>query len=128
MNVTDIVIVGAGAAGLGIASILNETNVNYVVLDKGNVGNSFNKWPKSMEMITPSFPSNAFGQMDLNSICKATSPAYSFQKEHLNGKEYAKYLQTVVNYFDLIVETNTDNCQLRASNQYRFSVYSTHKP
>ena len=87
MTITNVIIVGAGPAGIGVASLLNQTDIAYVVLEKKEIGSSFLDWPESMEMITPSFPSNAFGQMDLNSICKDTSPAFAFNKEHLNGEE-----------------------------------------
>ena len=104
----DVVIVGAGPAGIGVASLLAQTQIDYVILDKKVIGTSFYQWPENMEMITPSFPSNAFGQMDLNSICEATSPAFSFSKEHLTGQEYAEYLTVVSLYHQLNVEINTE--------------------
>ena len=61
-----------------------------------------------MEMITHSFPSNAFVQMDLNSICKDTSPAFAFNKEHLNGEEYAGYLTAVSDHFKINIQTDTE--------------------
>ena len=108
MKIIDVIIVGAGPAGLGIASLLNQTDIDYIVLEKNDIGSSFIEWPKNMEMITPSFPSNAFGQMDLNSICEATSPAFSFSKEHLTGNEYSEYLESVAEYFQLHGQTNTE--------------------
>ena len=108
MIITNVAIVGAGPAGIGIATLLNQTDIDYVVLEKNEIGASFLKWPKNMEMITPSFPSNAFGQIDLNSICESTSPAFSFSKEHLTGDEYSKYLDAVVDYFEINGHTNTE--------------------
>lgn len=108
MIVANVVIVGAGPAGLGIASLLNQADIDYVVLERKEIGTSFLEWPKNMEMITPSFPSNAFGQIDLNSICEATSPAFSFNKEHLTGKEYAEYLTAITKYFKINVQTNIE--------------------
>ncbi|MGD1844411.1 MAG: NAD(P)/FAD-dependent oxidoreductase [Salibacteraceae bacterium] len=108
MTVTDVIIVGSGPAGVGVAALLNQTNVDYLILEKKEVGCSFLQWPVNMEMITPSFPSNAFGQIDLNSICEATSPAFSFNKEHLTGDEYAEYLEAVVDYFKIKVQTDTE--------------------
>ena len=108
MKFINVVIVGAGPAGIGIASLLSKTDIDYVVLEKNNVGSSFLKWPENMEMITPSFPSNAFGQMDLNSIAPLTSPAFTFKKEHLSGKEYAKYLNNVEIINKIDIETNTE--------------------
>lgn len=108
MTVSSVIIVGSGPAGIGVASLLNQTDIDYAILEKNVIGTSFLKWPKSMEMITPSFPSNAFGQIDLNSVCEATSPAFSFNKEHLTGEEYAEYLASLVDYFKLNGQTNTE--------------------
>ena len=108
MTIINVIIVGAGPAGIGIASILNQTDIDYIVLEKKEIGASFLEWPKNMEMITPSFPSNAFGQIDLNSICASTSPAFSFSKEHLNGDEYSEYLNAVTDHFKINGRTNTE--------------------
>ncbi|CAM1367058.1 NAD(P)/FAD-dependent oxidoreductase [Tenacibaculum xiamenense] len=116
MTITNVIIVGAGPAGIGIASLLNKTDINYIILEKKEVGNSFSEWPETMEMITPSFPSNAFGQMDLNSICETTSPAFSFNKEHLSGNEYAEYLDAVADYFDIDVQTHTEVMKVHKQN------------
>ena len=104
----DVIIVGAGPAGIGVASLLSQSDLNHLILDKSEIGNSFLDWPKNMEMITPSFPSNAFGQMDLNSIFESTSPAFAFNKEHLTGDEYAIYLSGVADYRDLNIEKNNE--------------------
>lgn len=108
MIVNKVIIVGSGPAGIGIAALLNQSNIDYIVLEKNEIGSSFLNWPKNMEMITPSFPSNAFGQMDLNSICESTSPAFSYSKEHLTGEEYADYLTFVTNHFGINVQVNTE--------------------
>ena len=108
MTIINVIIVGAGPAGIGIASLLNQTGIDYIVLEKKEIGASFLEWPKNMEMITPSFPSNAFGQIDLNSICASTSPAFSFSKEHLNGDEYSEYLNAVTDHFKINGRTNTE--------------------
>ena len=88
MTFINAVIVGAGPSGIGIASLFSRTDIDYIVLEKGNVGSSFLGWSENMKMITPSFPSNAFGQIDLNSIAALTSPAFTFKKERLSGKEF----------------------------------------
>lgn len=108
MTVISVIVIGAGPSGIGVASLLNQTDIDYLVLEKKEIGASFLEWPDNMKMITPSFPSNAFGQIDLNSICEATSPAFSFNKEHLTGKEYAEYLKAVTRYFKINIQTNTE--------------------
>ncbi|MCH2229257.1 MAG: NAD(P)-binding domain-containing protein [Crocinitomicaceae bacterium] len=108
MTFINVIIVGAGPAGIGIASLLSKTDIDYIVLEKKEVGSSFISWPENMEMITPSFPSNAFGQMDLNAVAPLTSPAFAFGKEHLTGIEYAKYLSKVEALNEVEVETHTE--------------------
>ena len=105
----DIVVVGAGAAGLGFGAALRDLGIeNFVILDRAAVGASFLRWPRQMRFITPSFNSTQFGALDLNAICLHTSPAYSIGVEHPTGEEYAGYLRRVAEHFDLPVETGVD--------------------
>jgi thioredoxin reductase len=110
MKMLDVVIVGAGAAGVGMAAVLRDLNIErYIVLERGEkVGASFSRWSKGMRFITPSFPSNSFGAIDLNSVTLKTSPAYSLKTEHPTGEEYAKYLQAISNLYELHIETNIE--------------------
>lgn len=76
----DVVIVGAGPAGVGCAVVLQELGLeNFVLLDRLQVGASFSRWPVEMNLITPSFPSHGFGLLDLNAITLKTSPAIAFR-------------------------------------------------
>ena len=90
----DVIIVGAGPAGIGCALALRRAGIyNVLVLEANEVGSSFLKWPAQMRLITPSFHGNPFFQTDLNAITPDTSPGDYSQKEHLSGVEYAKYLK-----------------------------------
>ena len=100
------IIVGAGAAGIGIARALQEVGVGAVILERHEIGGSFRRWPREMRFITPSFPSNSFGTLDLNSVAIGTSPAFTLECEHPTGKQYADYLKSVVEYFHLPVQTD----------------------
>lgn len=102
------VIVGAGAAGIGIARALQEIGVPAMTLERHEIGGSFRRWPREMRFITPSFPSNSFGTLDLNSIAIGTSPAFTLECEHPTGAQYADYLKSVVEYFHLPVQTGID--------------------
>ena len=105
----DVVIVGAGAAGLGFGVTLRHLGIdNFGILDRGSVGASFLRWPRQTRFITPSFTSNQFGLLDLNAVCLETSPAFSIGTEHPTGVEYASYLQGVAEHFELPVATGTD--------------------
>ncbi len=105
----DVVIVGAGPAGIGVGTILKQMGLhNYVIVERNSVGSTFNKWPKEMRLLTPSFPGHGFGLLDLNAIVPETSPGFTFQSEHLSGEEYARYLQAISNHFELPIELGID--------------------
>jgi|SRR6056297_783504 len=95
----DVIIVGAGPSGLGCAIALKHCGVeNLLVIDRDGIGSSFDRWPAQMRLITPSFHSNPYGQVDLNSITPHTSPADFLRTEHPSGIEYAGYLRAVANH------------------------------
>ena len=107
--VHDVVVVGAGAAGVGVAVALKHAGIeNFVVCERHTVGASFALWPAETRFITPSYPTNSIGMLDLNSIAIKTSPAYSLEVEHPTGEEYAMYLRVVAQVFGLPVRPNTD--------------------
>jgi thioredoxin reductase len=105
----DVVIVGAGAAGVGVGAVFADLDLDsYAILERGEVGASFRRWPDEMRLITPSFPSNSFGCRDLNAVTTDTSPAFALDCEHPTGAEYAEYLQGVVEFHELPVRTGVD--------------------
>ena len=105
----DVVVVGAGAAGVGFGVTLRHLGIeNFAILDRAAVGASFLRWPRQTRFITPSFASNQFGQLDLNAVCLETSPAYSLGIEHPSGVEYAAYLQAVAEHFELPIATGIE--------------------
>ena len=107
--VYDAVVVGAGAAGLGAAVALKHAGIeNFVVCERQTVGASFASWPAETRFITPSYPTNSIGMLDLNSIVIGTSPAFTLGVEHPTGEEYAMYLRAVAEFFELPVRQNTD--------------------
>lgn len=100
----DVIIVGAGPAGLGVALPLIECGITRIcILEARQVGSSFENWPRQMRLLTPSFHSNPFRQPDLNAITIDTSPADFIRSEHPTGKEYAAYLRSVVDHYQLPV-------------------------
>lgn len=105
----EVVIVGAGAAGIGTAIILRELGIEqFTILERHEIGASFARWPREMRFITPSFTSNAFGLLDLNAVALNTSPAYTIQREHPTGVEYAEYLKVVAGHFALPVREGVE--------------------
>jgi len=105
----DVVVVGGGAAGVGVAVTLKHAGIkNFLVLDRHTVGASFAAWPAETRFITPSFPTNSIGMLDLNSIAVGVSPAFSLEVEHPTGEEYASHLRGVSQFFELPVRERTD--------------------
>lgn len=105
----DVVVIGGGAAGIGVAIALTHAGVsNFVVLERHTVGASFASWPAETCFITPSFPTNSIGMLDLNSIAIGVSPAFSLGVEHPTGQEYAAHLRGVAQVFELPISENTD--------------------
>lgn len=111
--VYDVLVVGAGAAGIGVAVALRHAGIeNLVICDRHTVGASFDAWPAETRFITPSYPTNSIGMLDLNSVAIKTSPAYSLEVEHPTGEEYAKYLRVIAQFFGIPVRQNTDVVQV----------------
>lgn len=107
-QVYDAIIVGGGAAGIGVAVALKDAGVeNFLVLERHTVGASFNAWPEETRFLTPSFPTNSMGMLDLNSISIGTSPAFSLQTEHPTGKDFAMHLQQITQVVELPVREHT---------------------
>jgi thioredoxin reductase len=105
----DVVIVGAGAAGIGCGVVLRDLGLErFVILERHEVGASFARWPDEMRFITPSFTSNFFGMLDLNAVALDTSPAFTLNREHPSGREYAEYLRVIAGHFALPIRAGVD--------------------
>jgi putative flavoprotein involved in K+ transport len=103
-SIHDVIVVGAGAAGVGLGVTLRHAGVeNVLIVERHRVGATFDRWPGEMTFLTPSFPTNSIGMLDLNAIAIGTSPAHSLVREHPTGAEYAEYLRAVARYFKLPV-------------------------
>lgn len=114
-HVYDVAVVGAGAAGVGVAVTLIHAGVdNFVVLERRGVGSSFASWPAETRFITPSFATNSIGMLDLNSIAMGTSPAYSLGVEHPTGQDFAQYVRAVAGFYEVPVREDTDVLQVTA--------------
>ena len=105
----DVVVIGGGAAGVGVSVALRHAGIeNFVMLERHAIGASFASWPAETCFITPSFPTNSIGMLDLNSIAIGVSPAFSLEVEHPTGEEYASHLRGVAEFFELPMRENTD--------------------
>ena len=104
----DVVIVGAGSAGIGVGILLQKLGISYIILEKKSIGASFKKWPKETRFISPSFTGNFFKMPDLNAVTPDTSPAFDLLTEHPTGLEYAQYLEGVAKHFQLAIKVNIE--------------------
>ena len=110
----DVLIVGAGAAGIGCALMLTKTfgleNSRVLLVERGaSPGETFRRWPEEMRFISPSFNQQGWtDSFDLNAIAHGTSPAYSLHSEHPSGIEYAKYLEAIATTNELEILTGTE--------------------
>ena len=137
---SDVIVVGAGAAGIGVAFSLTHTfgldPSRVVLLERGEaVGASFRSWPAEMRFISPSFNQQGWtNSFDLNSIMHGTSPAYSLHTEHPSGAEYADYLHVLAKAAELRVLTMTEVVSVQALGEeggpplFSVGVSATTKP
>jgi len=114
MRSLDVAIVGAGAAGIGMALALAKLpGLCAGVLEAGRIGESFRRWPAQTRFITPSFHSTPFGLADLNAVNEASSPALYTGVEHPSGAQYADYLAFLAQAHGLAV---VESCRVEAVN------------
>lgn len=116
-GIFDVVVVGGGAAGIGVGVALKDAGVqSFVILERHHLlGASFLLWPAETRLITPSFPTNSIGMLDLNAVALGTSPASMLESEHPTGEEYAAHLNAVARHFELPVRLQTNILQLSRS-------------
>lgn len=115
----DVIVVGAGCAGVGTATMLTRTfgldNSKVLLVEQGEkVGDSFRKWPEEMRFISPSFNQQGWtASFDLNAVHYETSPAFSLRTEHPSGTDYARYLESIAETGGLQVWLNTKVTSIR---------------
>lgn len=113
-STVDVAVVGAGAAGIGCGVALSMLDLEVRVVEREAIGASFRAWPEEMRFITPSFPSNSFGLTDLNAVTPNTSPAVALDTEHPSGEQYADYLESVAEFYEIDVETGIEVRSVRS--------------
>jgi thioredoxin reductase len=124
----DALVIGAGPAGIGTALALADVEqLTFGVLERGQIGQTFLEWPAEQTFLTPSFTGNGFGATDLNAVHPDTSPAYSLGVDYPTGPQYAKYLRSVVKYFEVPV---LDDAEVSTVDPHEegFEVQSTRGP
>mmetsp|Transcript_54393 Transcript_54393/g.122991 ORF Transcript_54393/g.122991 Transcript_54393/m.122991 type:complete len:590 (+) Transcript_54393:126-1895(+) len=115
----DVVVVGAGASGVGMALMLTRVfrldSRRVLLLERGGaVGETFRHWPREMRFISPSFNQQGWtSSFDLNSVAFGTSPAFTLHAEHPTGAQYAAYLGDLAETAGLCVRLHTEVLAVR---------------
>lgn len=109
----DVIIVGAGQAGLAMGYYLKQGNYNFVLLDeKKRIGDSWRNRYDSLQLFTTRAYS-ALPGMKLDGS----------QDEYPTKDEIANYLEAYAQYFSLPVKLNTDVLKVRKRGN-EFEVYT----
>lgn len=125
----DVIVVGAGPAGIGTALACQAVkDMRVGVVEAGEIGESFSRWHHSQSMLTPSFTTNGYGAVDLNSVHPLTSPAHTLHTDYPSGEEYALYLRSLANYFELPVLTQTEVTDVEVDGEGIFRLTTTRGP
>ena len=106
MKSYDVIIVGAGPAGIGCAISAVNRGLNVLVIEKGNVVHSIINFPAQMTFFSTS------SELELHGV--------PFNSQGLKPEriEAVKYYQSLVRYFNLPVATMTKVYGLQKENGY----------
>jgi len=94
INNTDVALIGAGPVGLELAVALRQSGTKYVHFDAGQIGQTIFNWPPQTQFF--SSPER---------IAIAGFPIHSVDQQKITGEQYLAYLRTVVEYFNLDIQT-----------------------
>jgi len=101
---TDVVVIGAGHAGLATSYCLNERSIDHVVLERGEVANSWRKerWD-SLKLLTPNWQSRL--------------PGFRYAGDDPDGfmsmPEVVDFIQAYADFSSAPVKTNTTVTSVR---------------
>lgn len=84
-NSTNVIIVGAGPAGLELALALKQAGIDHLIFDAGQIGQTISWWPRNTR-----FYSTA------ERIAIPGIPLQVFDQQHPTGEQYLAYLREVV--------------------------------
>jgi len=99
----DLVIIGGGPAGLKAGEEAQARGLNYTILERGEVAQSWKDVRADMLMLSPSLP-----QRDWTSI-STQFPIWKLDitRPYCYASEFVDYLIKYVDHFNLNIETNT---------------------
>jgi thioredoxin reductase (NADPH) len=90
----DVAIIGAGPIGLELAVLLKRAKVDYIHFDAHQIGHTMTWWPR-----------NTFFFSTTERLAIAGVPLQNNHQQRITGEEYLAYLRSIVEQFDLAVNT-----------------------
>jgi thioredoxin reductase len=115
----DLVIIGAGPAGLRMAHEAEQEKLNYIVLEKGKIGQAWKEVRPNMTMLSPSHP-----QRDWTSL-SADFPIWKMDVERpfCSASEFTEYLDAYAKHFRLQIRTDAKVTDIEQTSQgFRISL------
>ncbi len=114
MEQKELIIIGAGPAGLRAGEEAQRLNVDYLIMEQGKVGQAWREIRSNMAMLSPSHP-----QRDWTSI----SPCFPIWKQAVKrpfctAQEFVNYLQSYAEHFNLHLSTDTLISKIEKSGDY----------
>ena len=90
----DVAIIGAGPIGIELAVCLQQAGVRYIHFDAHQLGYTMSWWPRN---------TNFFSTTERLAI--AGVPIQNNHQQRITGEDYLAYLRSVVEQFDLMINT-----------------------
>lgn len=108
----DVIIIGAGQAGLSSSYFLKKNNIHHVILERGEVGDSWRKRWDSFYLNSP----NKFNLLPAESIDEKQADGF------ISGPQYVEKLVHYAHHHQLPVEPNTEVIALNKRGEDSFTI------
>ncbi len=113
----ELVIIGGGPAGLRAGEIAKDLNIDYIIIEKGEIAQAWKTIRPEMRLLSPCHP-----QRDWTSL-SSKFPIWklNIDRPYCNAGEFVEYLHAFVKHFDLNISTNNPVKNITQKNK-SFSV------
>jgi cation diffusion facilitator CzcD-associated flavoprotein CzcO len=114
MEQKELIIIGAGPAGLRAGEEAQRLRLDYLIIEQGKVGQAWREIRANMPMLSPGHP-----QRDWTSI----SPRFPIWKQavkrpYCSAQEFVNYLQAYADHFSLQLATDTVIHKIEKTDNY----------